>query len=44
MSMVEKYFAIQYYAEIIGLIAAGLVILLYVVVIVIGFIKKKLGR
>ena len=44
MSMVEKYFAIQYYAEIIGLIAAGLVILLYAVVIIISLIKKKLGR
>lgn len=44
MSMVEKYFAIQYYAEIIGLIAAGLVILLYAVVIIIGLIKKKLGK
>lgn len=44
MSMVEKYFAIQYYAEIIGLIAVGLVISLYVIVGIIALIKKKLGR
>lgn len=44
MDFVNKYFAIRYYAEIVGAIIFALLLLMYVVVAIVSLIKKKLGK
>lgn len=40
--MVEKYFTLQYYAEIIGWIIAGIIILGLIIINIIEYIKDKI--